>query len=416
MTLEGAPRPEARAPAGLRLRQSLRADRQALSLGREPHPHDGGGAALHLGRDLQDHQHAERRHGRGLQERLPALLAARAEGQRALPRRLEALAAAQLAAPRRRGGRGRGGDRRDRRQPARRRAGARSSPSGSSSASSSGRCASARSCRTAARATRRRRSSAATRCISAPANTTTAASARSSSTCTRKAPPSASLMNNFAIADLARPAIRRAARGIRRGLHLHALRAGRHRPGQRHDQERHLDPRLHLPRARHLLSRPPRPRPRQPRGHRRHRDRRAASPRASRRPRRPSATASSAASAWRWSTEAPAMLRSPAGEPAPPPLIPAQACPRPRSGAGTQARYPGARRAARLGHRHAGGGPSPQSATRSARSPPALAPPRYLSRPGISGPASPSRPAAQRPGRRRPRLQAGRHPSQGRRR
>jgi ribonucleoside-diphosphate reductase alpha chain len=74
MTLEGAPhlKPSttrsstAPIPAG---------GRQALSLGREPHPHDGGGAALHLGRDLQDHQHAQRRDGRGLQERLHAVLA-----------------------------------------------------------------------------------------------------------------------------------------------------------------------------------------------------------------------------------------------------------------------------------------------------------------------------------------------------
>ncbi len=55
-------------------------------------------------------------------------------------------------------------------------------------------------------------SSAGTRCICAPANMTTAASARSSSTCTRKARPSAALMNNFRHRDLARPAIRRAAR------------------------------------------------------------------------------------------------------------------------------------------------------------------------------------------------------------
>jgi ribonucleoside-diphosphate reductase alpha chain len=40
-----------------------------------------------------------------------------------------------------------------------------------------------------------------------------------------------SLMNNFAIADLGRPAIRRAAGGIRRRLHLHPLRAGRHGQG-----------------------------------------------------------------------------------------------------------------------------------------------------------------------------------------
>jgi ribonucleoside-diphosphate reductase alpha chain len=37
-----------------------------LSRGK-PHPHDGGVAAVHFGRDLQNHQHAERRHGGGLQ-------------------------------------------------------------------------------------------------------------------------------------------------------------------------------------------------------------------------------------------------------------------------------------------------------------------------------------------------------------
>ena len=77
MTLEGAPLPQGRASAGVRLRQPLRPHRQALPLGREPHPHDGGGAALHLGRHLQDHQHAERRDGRGLQGGLHAVLAAR---------------------------------------------------------------------------------------------------------------------------------------------------------------------------------------------------------------------------------------------------------------------------------------------------------------------------------------------------
>ena len=50
---------QARAPLRLRLRQSVRAHRQALSLGREPHPHDGGGAAVHHRRDLEDHQHAQ---------------------------------------------------------------------------------------------------------------------------------------------------------------------------------------------------------------------------------------------------------------------------------------------------------------------------------------------------------------------
>ena len=95
--------PQGRAPAGVRLRQSVRQDRQALPLGRKPHPHDGGGAALHLGRHLQDHQHAERRDRRRLQERLHAVVEAGAEGQRALPRRLQAQPAAQCLAARRRG-------------------------------------------------------------------------------------------------------------------------------------------------------------------------------------------------------------------------------------------------------------------------------------------------------------------------
>ncbi len=94
---------QARALCRVRLRQSVRPHRQALSLGREPHPHAGGGAALHLRRHLQDHQHAERGDGRGLQGGVSALLEARAQSQRALPRRLEALAAAAEPAHRRRG-------------------------------------------------------------------------------------------------------------------------------------------------------------------------------------------------------------------------------------------------------------------------------------------------------------------------
>ena len=184
--------PQGGAPARVRLRQPVRPQGQALPVGRQPHPHDGGVAAVHLGRHLQDHQHAERRHRRGLQGELHAVLAAGAEGQRALPRRLQALAAAQLAGARRRRRRAGGGRRADARRQADGGACQPSPPSASSSASSSA-CerASARSCRTAARATRRRPPSAATRCISTPASTRTAASARSSSTCTRKAPPSA---------------------------------------------------------------------------------------------------------------------------------------------------------------------------------------------------------------------------------
>ncbi len=64
MTLEGAPHLKDEHLLGLRLRQPLRQEGQALPVGRQPHPHDGGGAELHLGRDLQDHQHAQRRHDR----------------------------------------------------------------------------------------------------------------------------------------------------------------------------------------------------------------------------------------------------------------------------------------------------------------------------------------------------------------
>ncbi len=63
---------------------------------------------------------------------------------------------------------------------------------------------------------------------------------------------------------LARPAVRRAARGVRRSLHLHPLRAGRPRHRQRDDQERHVGARLHLPRARRVLPRPSRSGARRP--------------------------------------------------------------------------------------------------------------------------------------------------------
>ncbi len=173
----------ARASAGVRLREPVRPHRQALPLGRQPHPDDGGLAALHLGRHLQDHQHAQCGHGRGLQGRLYGFLASRAEGQRALSRWLQAQPAAPVRAARRRRRHGRG-DRREadgRARRDRRRAHRRTDrPAPDASA-----------CPNGARAISRSRSSAATRSICAPANTRTAAWARSSSTCTRKAPPSA---------------------------------------------------------------------------------------------------------------------------------------------------------------------------------------------------------------------------------
>ena len=85
-----------RAPAGVRLRQPVRQDRHARDFGRGPHSHDGGGAAVHHRRDLEDDQHAELGHDRGLQGGLPPVVAARPEGGGALPRRLETLAAARL--------------------------------------------------------------------------------------------------------------------------------------------------------------------------------------------------------------------------------------------------------------------------------------------------------------------------------
>jgi len=60
---------EARASLRLGLRQPIWPHRLARSLGRQPHPHDGGGATLYLGSDLEDDQHAERGDGRGLQGR-----------------------------------------------------------------------------------------------------------------------------------------------------------------------------------------------------------------------------------------------------------------------------------------------------------------------------------------------------------
>ena len=59
---------EDRASRRVRLRQSVRTQGQAVSVGGEPHPDAGGVAAVHLGRDLQDDQHGERCQRRGLQE------------------------------------------------------------------------------------------------------------------------------------------------------------------------------------------------------------------------------------------------------------------------------------------------------------------------------------------------------------
>ncbi len=187
----GRAAPEGRAPAGLRLRQPLRPQRQALHLGREPHPHDGGGAAVHLRRDLARRSTCPtRRPSRTCQEAYVLSWQLGRQGHRALPRRLQAEPAArpsslvedddeaeEIA--------------RDRRRP---RDGARCWPRRSTErvvvsaiVAQAPRAAAA----SGARATPRRPSSAATRSTCAPASTRTARSARSSSTCTRRAPPSA---------------------------------------------------------------------------------------------------------------------------------------------------------------------------------------------------------------------------------
>ena len=56
-TIEGAPALRPEHLAGLRLRVQAGA-RRAHDRAARPHPHDGRGAAVHLGRDLEDHQHA----------------------------------------------------------------------------------------------------------------------------------------------------------------------------------------------------------------------------------------------------------------------------------------------------------------------------------------------------------------------
>ena len=69
-------------------------DGQSLHRLDGPHQDDGGGAALPLGGDLQDRQHADRRHHRGHPGGVRRGLEAGPQGDRGLPRRLQALPAA----------------------------------------------------------------------------------------------------------------------------------------------------------------------------------------------------------------------------------------------------------------------------------------------------------------------------------
>ena len=141
---------------------------------------DGGGAAVHLRRDQQDHQHAERRDRRGRQARLPS------SGWQL---RLKAVAlyrdGSKLSQPLNSTGRRRGGT------------AAAADVAGGGRAACTERVVTSYLRERHRLPDRRARlhaeggASAATRSTCAPASTRTARSARSSSTCTRKAPPSA---------------------------------------------------------------------------------------------------------------------------------------------------------------------------------------------------------------------------------
>ena len=80
---------QGRAPAGVRVLDGRQHD--PLHGSRQD---DGGGAAVHLGRDQQDREHARRGDGRRRRGALHRVVAARAEGGRALPRQLQGRSAA----------------------------------------------------------------------------------------------------------------------------------------------------------------------------------------------------------------------------------------------------------------------------------------------------------------------------------
>ena len=97
-TIEGARRPEARAPAGVRLCLPA-AQRHAVDRLAGPHPDDGRRAAVPLRGDLEDGEHARETHAGRHRRRLHGRLAAGPEGPGDLPRRLEGEPAALDQAP-----------------------------------------------------------------------------------------------------------------------------------------------------------------------------------------------------------------------------------------------------------------------------------------------------------------------------
>ena len=180
----GRAAPQARAPAGLRLRLQA-GQRRAVDPLHGPRPDDGRDPAVPLGRDQQDRQHARGRDGRGDRAGLPRGLEAGPQGDRDLPRRLEALAAAV-----------------DRQEEGRRR---RRQPRSSRSSRSSSRRPQAEASQAASpppagRARPRSPTSStspATRATSPSASTRTASRARSSSRWPRKARRSRGLMDTL---------------------------------------------------------------------------------------------------------------------------------------------------------------------------------------------------------------------------
>ena len=159
----GRRRPAGRAPAGVRLRVP---SGQRLAVDPLPRPPQDAGrhSAVHLGRDLEDHQHARDLDGRGHRRRLPRGLEAGLQGGRHLPRRLQAQPAAVDPPRGRAGDRARGGA-------------AVAAPQ----APAASRSLVASSCPTSAGRSPTSSRSTATRATSRSASTTTASRARSSS-------------------------------------------------------------------------------------------------------------------------------------------------------------------------------------------------------------------------------------------
>ena len=222
----------------------------ALHRGRGAHPDDGGGPAVHLGRDQQDHQHAAGRHHRGRQATpTTPRWQPHAQGRRPLPRRLQALASRSTPPPT---------TRRSRRRPPTWR-----------------RWPSSMTERVVTQYLRERhrlpdrRSGYTQKAVVGGHKVYLRTGEYEDGTLGEIFLDMHKEGRGLPLADellrhrhLARPAARRAARGVRGRLRLHPLRAQRHGQGQRPHQDVHLGHRLRLPRAGHHLPRPHRSLPR----------------------------------------------------------------------------------------------------------------------------------------------------------